>query len=223
MAISIKLKDKYWATSGIVHGHTTLNTYLDRLVLNKIYPVGSIYMSVNSTSPATLFGGTWQRISGRFLFAANDSVEAHKAGKTGGSISVTLTTANLPSHNHSVGAHSHGLNNHTHSWSGTTNETGNHNHYADEFGAKMQRSGYDNSFYKSGEKVAFYYQRSTGSDATVNTSMSGNHKHTISGTTGASSGSTANSTAFNSGSTGSGTAHENMPPFLAVYVWKRTA
>lgn len=59
MAISIKLKDKYWDTSGIVHGHTTLNTYLDRLVLNKIYPVGSIYMSVNSTSPATLFGGTW--------------------------------------------------------------------------------------------------------------------------------------------------------------------
>ena len=47
MAISIKLKDKYWDTSGIVHGHTTLNTYLDRLVLNKIYPVGSIYMSVN--------------------------------------------------------------------------------------------------------------------------------------------------------------------------------
>ena len=34
------------------------------------YPVGSIYMSVNSTSPATLFGGTWQRIQDRFLLCA---------------------------------------------------------------------------------------------------------------------------------------------------------
>ena len=36
-------------------------------IFNMIYPIGSIYMSTNSTSPATLFGGTWEQIKGRFL------------------------------------------------------------------------------------------------------------------------------------------------------------
>ena len=35
-----------------------------------IYPVGSIYMSVSGTSPATLFGGTWEQIQERFLLSA---------------------------------------------------------------------------------------------------------------------------------------------------------
>ena len=51
------------------------------------YPVGSIYMSVNATSPATLFGGTWERIQGRFLFAADNS---HAAGSTGGKSSISV-------------------------------------------------------------------------------------------------------------------------------------
>ena len=50
-------------------------------IADAIYPVGSIYMSVNSTNPQTLFGGTWQRIQGRFLFAADSK---HAAGRTGG-------------------------------------------------------------------------------------------------------------------------------------------
>lgn len=47
----------------------------------KIYPVGSIYISANSTSPAELFGGTWEQIKDRFLLAAGDTYEA---GSTGG-------------------------------------------------------------------------------------------------------------------------------------------
>ncbi len=47
------------------------------------YPVGAIYLSVADTSPASLFGGTWERLSdGRVLVAANDS---YPAGSTGGS------------------------------------------------------------------------------------------------------------------------------------------
>ncbi len=44
------------------------------------YPVGSIYQSTNSTSPAALFGGTWEQIaSERVLMGASSS---HKAGTT---------------------------------------------------------------------------------------------------------------------------------------------
>lgn len=69
--------------------------------LSQVYPVGSIYMSVNSTSPATLFGiGTWERITGRFLLAATDggsSGASQAAGNTGGS-----ADAIVPYHNHSM-------------------------------------------------------------------------------------------------------------------------
>lgn len=63
-------------------------------LIDVIYPVGSIYMSFNSTSPATLFGGTWVQITDRFLYCANSS------GTTGGENSHTLTVSEMPSHNH---------------------------------------------------------------------------------------------------------------------------
>lgn len=47
-----------------------------------IYPVGSIYMSVNNTNPANLFGGTWEQIKDRFLLSAGSS---YANGSTGGS------------------------------------------------------------------------------------------------------------------------------------------
>ena len=66
-------------------------------VLDKVYPVGSIYMSVNSTNPKTLFGGTWVQIKDRFLLAAGTT---YKAGATGGEAAHTLTASEMPSHNH---------------------------------------------------------------------------------------------------------------------------
>lgn len=63
------------------------------LAASDAYPVGSIYMSYNSTSPASLFGGTWTQIKDRFLVGAGNS---YSAGNTGGSNSVTLTGAHLP-------------------------------------------------------------------------------------------------------------------------------
>lgn len=58
-----------------------------------LYPVGSIYISTVSTSPASLFGGTWTQIKDRFLLAAGSS---YSAGTTGGAKTVTLTEAQLP-------------------------------------------------------------------------------------------------------------------------------
>lgn len=57
------------------------------------YPVGSIYLSVNETSPASLFGGTWEQLKDRFLLGAGDS---YALGGTGGKAEHTLTDDNIP-------------------------------------------------------------------------------------------------------------------------------
>lgn len=41
-------------------------------LIDLIYPIGSIYMSMNETNPSILFGGTWERISGRFLLGCGE-------------------------------------------------------------------------------------------------------------------------------------------------------
>lgn len=117
---------------------------------NSIYPVGSIYMSTNSTNPNTLFGGTWQQIQGRFLLAAGGG---YSAGATGGEATHKLTVSEMPSHSHTVSSHWTTL----HAGSGT---------------ARYSDSG----------------------SATLTTSSAGGNA-----------------------------AHNNMPPYLVVYIWKRTA
>lgn len=53
---------------------------------DRMYPVGSIYISTNSTSPASLYGGSWERYGkGRTLVSVNESDTDFTAGKTGGS------------------------------------------------------------------------------------------------------------------------------------------
>lgn len=66
-------------------------------LLDLVYPVGSIYLSVNSTSPSTLFGGTWEQIKDTFLLGSGDD---YTLGDTGGEATHTLTVDEMPSHNH---------------------------------------------------------------------------------------------------------------------------
>ena len=124
-------------------------------ILSKVYPVGSIYMSLSSTDPKTLFGGTWERLKDRFLLAAGDS---YSAGATGGEATHTLTKDEMPSHNHYAAIN------------GGTDSYGQNRTTIGSFANKAQ--GYSDS-----------------------------------------------STIF---ATGGGNAHNNMPPYLAVYMWKRT-
>ena len=72
--------------------------------LDAVYPVGSIYMSVKSTNPGTLFGGTWAAIAqGRCLVGVDSSDSDFNASeKTGGEKKHTLTVAEMPSHNHGI-------------------------------------------------------------------------------------------------------------------------
>lgn len=91
--------------------YNKLNTFvtkvINRDVPNKVYPIGSIYMSVNSTNPSELFGGEWERIQDRFLLASGTT---YTNGSTGGSADAVVVKHNHTQnpHNHTQNAHSHG-------------------------------------------------------------------------------------------------------------------
>ena len=55
--------------------------------VNLIYPIGSIYISVNSKNPSEIFEGTWKRIKGKMLVGVDeddDDDDLNQSGKTGG-------------------------------------------------------------------------------------------------------------------------------------------
>lgn len=124
---------------------------------SKIYPVGSIYISTVSTSPSTLFGGTWEQIKDTFLLAAGST---YAAGTTGGEATHTLTVNEMPSHSH----------------------------YQKRYWGS---SGSANQAYTWGTEFTEAHAYGSQIDTTHSTGGSG--------------------------------PHNNMPPYLAVYVWKRTA
>lgn len=70
---------------------------LVKQILLAAHPVGSYYWSSEATDPATLFGGTWERVKDRFLYAVGDG---SAAGDTGGEATHTLTEAEMPKHYH---------------------------------------------------------------------------------------------------------------------------
>lgn len=121
-------------------------------------PVGSIYISVNTTNPNTYFGGTWERIKGRFLLGADDS--SYKINGTGGEATHKLTINEIPAHTHPI-------------------KSG----YGD-----MDSTAYDSYRYQ-------YWGHSANGWKTGD---------------------------LGAGSTGGSQAHNNMPPYLVVYIWKRT-
>lgn len=132
------------------------------------HPVGSIYMSTENTSPASLFGGTWEQIKDTFLLSAGDT---YSAGATGGEATHTLTVDEMPSHSHAE------------RW-----------------------PGYDGNIYT--------YNLSYGSGG----SLWGINANMISVPRAAN---TATTNLLLSADKGGSQPHNNMPPYLVVYCWKR--
>jgi len=191
------------------------------------YPVGSIYMSINDTNPANLFGGIWEEIQGVFLLGRSEN---HTAGTTGGTENETLSTEQMPSHTHTGPSHTHTGPSHTHTFT-TGNQSANHTHGSGNssfnFSVAKPLSGNAIARRKIASGSSYHAITSTGgaddlSERSATGANSANHTH--SGTTAAAgTGNTGASGTGATGSTGGGKAHNNMPPFLTVYMWKRTA
>ena len=106
-----------------------LKDYIQSFI-KTMYPVGSIYMSVNNTNPSTYFGGTWVAWgAGRVPVGVNASDSNFSTvEKTGGASTVTLAASQIPSHTHakgtlataSAGAHTHNLNLTKTTWAGSS-------------------------------------------------------------------------------------------------------
>lgn len=85
-------------------------TLIKQTILDTIYPIGSIYMSTNSTDPGSFLGGSWAPIKDRFLLAAGDK---YAAGSEDGlamhshtTAVHTLTVDEMPSHTHMLNINS---------------------------------------------------------------------------------------------------------------------
>ena len=143
MSKAVKLKNNlYLDTRGIVHK--------GKILADILYPIGSVYMSTNSTSPATLFGGTWTKIEGRFLWATGDTPMV-----TGGSTArnnTVLTIDQIPSHTHIVQS-GDGANGRFMGYAPETNPTGGpSNYYIKYDGITTNPVRYINNSYTGGGK-----------------------------------------------------------------------
>lgn len=133
--------------------------YAPKNILETVYPVGAIYLSVNSINPNTLFGfGSWVQIKDTFLLAAGDT---YSAGSTGGEAEHTLTAEEMPAHTHDFNRHQ--------LWRTET----------------VPESGESDGYGVSNKTLTVYRDTTT--------------------------------------ITGNGQAHNNMPPYLSVYMWKRVS
>lgn len=166
------------------------------LQIDNIYPIGSIYMSVNPTDPGELFGGAWQAIENTFLVAQGSSFTA---GSTGGTTTHThtqvATTSGGPSNNTSG------------STAITVAQMPSHTHEALYWYGTGQRFGV-NSTGSCTYRLSYTVGAAEEGWRTGPVGSGQGHTHTLSSHTHSTSATT----------TGSG---NNLPPYMAVYMWQR--
>ena len=169
---------------------------LGSALLDAIYPVGSIYMSINSTNPASLFGGTWEQFAqGRVLLGVGSNGETNytTAEQTGGSEnSVATHTHTQQSHNHTQQVHKHSL---------LSNTKKNAN--ANGFGANTNVYGISGVWQSSAPPSQYYTVDNVGLAYVKGVAAINNSTIAVNNSTGEAGG--------------------NRMPFITCYIWKRTA
>lgn len=187
-----------YSSSKVMSELDTLTTAL----LDRFYPVGCVVMSFNDMTNEQVvsrYGGTtWERIQDRYLVAAGSD---HTVDTTGGSSTVTLTTANLPSHSHNY----YRSNTSTGSTTLTINQMPEHNH-GQNVSAAVGGSGARTDY--NSDDACSAYPQGIRTDANGG---SGSHSHSIT------------RTQVETAATGRGTAFSIEPPYIAVYMWRRIA
>lgn len=178
------------------------NIKTDKEILDQLYPVGSIYMSMDITTSEDVgkkLGGTWEVYAGgRTLVGvgSNGETDYTKVGLTGGQSNIILDTDNLPSHNHSYTPSStvsstftgKSVNtsttdiNHGHDFSATTSISGFHQH---ALSSPLMSWPLASS---SAGRETFSGWQTTANWPSIppicSTNEAGAHYHTVSGTTG---------------------------------------
>lgn len=218
-----------------------LNTDL----VDRVYPVGSIYISVISTDPGELFGGTWEVWgTGCVPVGVDESgTNFNIAEKTGGSASISYTPGGsisgtaisidqMPQHNHSVDVTTAETDiSHTHDISGLTgsaSSNGAHTHSVTQTFTRTGASGTNKAIIAASATETTTNGTANvngahGHSVTINNSKTqgggGKHKHTISGSTKSTGGSKEHSHNFE----GIEATISTLQPYITCYMWKRTA
>ena len=187
----------------VVNSITTRENSSTAPDFSTIYPVGSVYLSVNNVNPTTLFGGTWEQISGYYLYAgtSNSTGGSDTTGAASGNTgSTTLSASQIPSHRHSIPA-----------LSGTAASNGNHAH---NIGADLDAGSTGSLRYSVHSKGV------TGAAYQMPSSTTGAHTHSVS--------TSASNTGYIGGTSGhthtlNSHTHTINPPYYSLYAFKRTA
>jgi microcystin-dependent protein len=196
-------------------------------IYDVVYPVGCIYESTVATDPSTLFPGTnWSSFGqGKMLVGLDpNDADFNSTSDSGGSKTVTLTEDQMPSHDHddTFATSNAGTHNHNHTLG--TSSAGTHKH-----GTNLRLEGawngnvlIDNSLYYNtgvhGREIDELSDTNSG-DSTY-TMNAGSHNHSITGGI-SNAGSHSHSITGSVSNAGGGQAHDNMPPYVVVYRWKR--
>lgn len=178
--------------------------------VNAAWPVGSIFMAAVNTSPATLLGfGTWAAFgAGRVPVGFNASdTDFDTAEKIGGAKTHTLTAQEMPSHTHVQDAHTHVQNAHNHTQDA-------HTHVQNSFAPRIINSGTAGTVGVQGASAASNANASNAATTATNQNATATNQ--------AATAVNQNATATNQ-STGGGAAHNNLQPYITVFMWKRTA
>jgi hypothetical protein len=175
-------------------------TAVKQAMFSFLYPVGTIYISADARNPNAYFGfGTWAAYGEGKVLVGVSSVDGdfNTGGKTGGSKTATLAPANIPAHKHNVAQMS----------GGSTTEDGQHSHdFIRDRDAKRFASIKADT--EGGSEARFSGRHEFGF---ISIAPSGIHSHHVT------------IPAHETQNTGSGTAFSILPPYIAVYIWRRTA